>query len=101
MGNRRDRKPNHRGDDIGEMTRALRPAAFQPGGVSAPAFADTAVLVNEFGEVGLDIRHRCAVALWVLGYPTAALAADQALRDALRISQSATLMLTLTLVIRS
>jgi predicted ATPase len=60
-------------------------------------------LATRFGqEAGVSTIAFRSMALWLLGYPEAALAdADHALRDALQISQAATLMLALTLARRT
>ena len=51
-------------------------------------------LATRFGaDIGVTILSSRSIALWVLGYPKAALAdADQALKDAREIGQAATLM---------
>ena len=56
-------------------------------------------LATRFGQdVGVAILSYRSLALWLLGYPEAALAdADQALKDAREIGQAATLMYALCL----
>jgi predicted ATPase/class 3 adenylate cyclase len=65
--------------------------------------AEHRALATRFGqEAGVSIFAFRSMALWLLGYPEAALAdADHALRGALEISQAATLMLALTLARRT
>src|SRR6185503_6152964 len=55
-------------------------------------------LATRFGQdVGVAILSWRALALWLLGFPDAALAdADRALKDAREIGQAATLMYALT-----
>ena len=55
-------------------------------------------LATRFGQdVGVAILSYRSLALWLLGYPEAALAdADQALKDAREIGQAATLMFALS-----
>jgi predicted ATPase len=65
--------------------------------------AEHRALATRFGqEAGVSIRSFRSMALWLLGYPEAALTdADHGLKDALHIGQAATLMLALTLARRT